>query len=250
MGCFSLAGMLLAGCESTPDRGHQQAWHGDGPAPFSSNSEQAQLPAGWSEMTIGRNKSPTVYRLRKDPAGGHVVLHARAAQSASGMLHPVNVKVRKSHRLKWRWKVANLIDTADNTVRHLEDAPARVVLAFYGDKGTLGFRDQIMFENAKLLTGHDMPYATLMYIWTNRLPVGTVLHNPNTRRVRMLVVESGPRRLGQWLDYSRDVASDFRKAFGEDAGILTAIGVLTDTDNTGESVEAYYGDIRLVSEDH
>lgn len=244
--CLSLAGVLLAACESTPDRGHQQVRHGDAPAPFSLNSEKAQIPAGWSELTIGRNKSPTIYRLRKDSAGGHAVLHARASKSASGMQHPVNVKVRKAHKLKWRWKVANLVGTADNTVRHLEDAPARVVLAFHGDKGTLGFRDQIMFENAKLLTGQDMPYATLMYIWANRLPVGTVLHNPNTRRVRMLVVESGPERLGEWLEYSRDVASDFHKVFGEDAGILTAIGVLTDTDNTGESVDAYYGDIRLV----
>lgn len=201
-------------------------------------------------MPIGRNKSPTIYRLRKDPKGSHTVLHARASKSASGMLHPVNVKVRKAHKLKWRWKVANLIDTADNTVRHLEDAPARLVLAFHGDKSTLGFRDQIMFENAKLLTGHEMPYATLMYIWANRLPVGTVLHNPNTRRVRMLVVESGPKRLGEWREYSRDVAADFQKVFGEDAGILSAIGVLTDTDNTGESAEAYYGDIRLVSEGH
>jgi len=250
MVCLALAGILLAGCGTTSDRGQRHVEADNSPAPFSLNAVTAEQPAGWTKMTIGRHKKPTLYSLRKDPTGTRAVLHARASQSASGMLHPVHVKVRKAHKLEWRWKVYSVIGTADNRLRHLEDAPARIVLAFHGDKSTLGFRDQIMFENARLLTGHEMPYATLMYIWSNDLPVGSVVHNPNTGRVRMLVVESGAQRVGEWREYARDVASDFKKAFGEDAGILTAIGVLTDTDNTGESVEAYYGDIRLVSDGH
>jgi len=247
-------GMSLAGCATVPDHGHHGRGHGagqhhamahDGPPVFSMNPVSAGLPAGWVVMSLGRNKKPTEYRLRRDPASGHAVLHASASKAASGLLHPVNVKVAEAHALTWRWKVYQLIGTADNNVRHLEDAPARVVLSFAGDKSRLGFRDQMMMEHAKLLTGHDMPYATLMYIWANRLPAGTVLHNPNTGRVRMMVVESGPKRLGRWLTYTRDVRSDFRKAFGEEPGNLTAIGVLTDTDNTGEWAEAYYGDIRL-----
>ena len=31
--------------------------------------------------------------------------------------------------------------------------------------------------------------------------------------------------------------------FGEEPGRITAIGIMTDTDNTGENVHAYYGDI-------
>ncbi len=46
---------------------------------------------------------------------------------------------------------------------------------------------------------------------------------------------------------SRNLYDDYRHAFGEEPGNLTGIGVLTDTDNTGESVEAWYGDIRLRS---
>jgi hypothetical protein len=33
------------------------------------------------------------------------------------------------------------------------------------------------------------------------------------------------------------------RAFGERPGRITAIGIMTDTDNTGENVHAYYGDI-------
>ena len=33
--------------------------------------------------------------------------------------------------------------------------------------------------------------------------------------------------------------------FGEEPGPLTSVGVLTDSDNTGATVDAWYGDIRF-----
>ena len=72
-----------------------------------------------------------------------------------------------------------------------------------------------------------------------------MLENPYTRRVRMLVVASGADGVGRWQSLSRNLHDDFRHAFQEEPGLLTGIGVLTDTDNTGGSVEAWYGDIRL-----
>lgn len=40
---------------------------------------------------------------------------------------------------------------------------------------------------------------------------------------------------------------DYKRAFGRAPGRITAIAIMTDTDNTGAAVEAYYGDIRFVS---
>lgn len=91
-----------------------------------------------------------------------------------------------------------------------------------------------------------MPYATLMYIWENRQPVGTVIDSAHTGRVKMVVAGSGVDRLGQWKRFERDYVEDFRRAFGETPGRLIGVGVLTDTDNTGGAVEAYYGDIALL----
>lgn len=57
-----------------------------------------------------------------------------------------------------------------------------------------------------------MPYATLIYVWSNQHPVGSVIPSARTSRIRKLVVESGPVRLGRWLDYRRDVRADFEQA--------------------------------------
>jgi len=73
--------------------------------------------------------------------------------------------------------------------------------------------------------------------------VGKVVQNPRTTRVQMVVGSTGAGGVGAWQTLSRNVVDDFRKAFGEPPGKLLGVAILTDTDNTGESVEAWYGDI-------
>ena len=55
------------------------------------------------------------------------------------------------------------------------------------------------------------------------------------------------RQVGTWQTLRRNILDDFVRAFGEQPGRLTAVGVLTDTDNTGEQAVAWYGPIRLIS---
>jgi hypothetical protein len=70
--------------------------------------------------------------------------------------------------------------------------------------------------------------------------------NPFTDRVRMIVVESGDSHLGTWRAYERNIYEDYKRAFGEEPPMISGIAVMTDTDNTGESTTAYYGEISLL----
>ena len=74
---------------------------------------------------------------------------------------------------------------------------------------------------------------------------GTIAPNPYTDRVRMVVAESGSASLGRWVEHERDVAADFRLAFGLPVPPVTSLVLSADTDNTGESTEAYFGDIEF-----
>jgi hypothetical protein len=85
-----------------------------------------------------------------------------------------------------------------------------------------------------------------MYVWSGVHPVGMVIPNPRTRRIEMIVASSGAAEVGKWQTLKRNLLQDFQRAFGERPGRLTAVGVLTDTDNTGTSAEAWYGDIRFL----
>jgi len=195
-------------------------------------------------VKLSDRKKPTVYTMVDDD--GTTVLHAKAVGAASGLSQFTVFDIRNAPIVEWRWRVSGLIDGADNHAAATEDSPARVLLAFDGDKSRLPFVDRSLFFLAEKLSGREQPYALLQYIWVNQGPVGAVIPNPYTKRVRMIVVASGPAGVGRWQAYRRNVVEDFRHAFGEEPGLLTAIGVLTDTDNTGGSVEAWYGDIRLL----
>ena len=170
---------------------------------------------------------------------------ADAAQSISMLRHNLHVPPEQLGTLTFHWHVPELIEGADMGHRHADDSPVRVVLAFAGDRQKFSARDALLSELSLTLTGEELPYATLMYVWSNRRPAESVIANPRTDRIQKIVVESGPARLKQWLEYERDVRADFQKAFGEPPGALLAIGLMTDSDNTQSTTRAWYGDIRL-----
>ena len=119
------------------------------------------------------------------------------------------------------------------------------MLGFDGDKSKLTFRERTASTLAKSGSGRELPYAELVYIWSNTKPVGTIIENPHTHRVEMIVAATGPAGVGKWMTLSRNVVEDFKRAFGEEPGRMTEVAVLTDTDNTGGAVQAWYGDIRF-----
>jgi Protein of unknown function (DUF3047) len=193
--------ILLAGCAAAPVA--------EAPAtavtPFSAGASGSALPKGWQPLIINRTKTPTEYRLERDPETQTIVLHATANAAASGLRQRLDVDSNAWPVVRWRWRVVDLIVGADNQDRYSEDSPVRLMLFFDGDKSSLPITEQILMETARLLTGQELPYSTLMYIWENRLPVGTVLPNSFTSQVKMFVAGSGPDgRLGQWKVFERN----------------------------------------------
>jgi len=210
--------------------------------PFSSNAA-GEFPKGWEPMVVFHNRKKTQYELVTD--GDKTVLHARAAGATSGMMENVRIDPQAQPWLNWQWKIGNQVKSSDSSQRTTEDSPVRIILGFDGDKDELPFADQILFETAKLFTGYEFPYATLMYVWDKNAPVGTVSRSKRSSRIRTMVVENGLQTVDQWRDFTRNIVEDFKKAYGEMPGQLIGIGVLTDTDDPDEVVEAWYGDIRL-----
>jgi hypothetical protein len=244
-----LSALIVAGCAQTPRHGTQPpsetTFKGDRFIATFSKNPAGGLPDKWEPLIIHRNKKPTHYQLVKE--NNKTVLHAQAHGASSALMQHVSIDPTAQSWLTWQWRIGNLIESADNYERHAEDSPARIILGFDGDKDGLPFADQILFETAKVINGHDFPYATLMYVWENKAPVGTVIVSTRTSRIKMIVAASGPEGVGQWRNLTRNIAEDFERAFGEKPGRLIGVGIMTDTDNTGEAVDAWYGDLRLLN---
>ncbi|WP_108647268.1 DUF3047 domain-containing protein [Polynucleobacter rarus] len=211
-------------------------------------SEQSEISSnedveGWYLWSLAPHKKKTKYYLHHYQ--GKSVIHADARSSASGLIVPLKAKDIQGFDLQWTWKALKNIALADNTQGHTDDAPLRIVLGFEGDKSSLPLKDQLAFDLAKLISGHDLPYATLMYIWSEKNGIEEVITNKHISRIKAIVVDSGAKDLGEWRTHRRSIEADFKKAYGENPGKLIAIGIMTDTDNTNEEVQAKYGDIEF-----
>ena len=212
-------------------------------APFSSALPGASLPAPWKPTTfpgIGRH---TRYSLVRDAEA--VVLRADAEASMAGVAHPLKLDARAHPVIEWRWKILNLLTKSDIATKQGDDYPARVYVLFDYDIRKLPFSVRARIRMARLY-GADIPLAALCYVWDGKAAVGTSVWSAYTDRVRVIVAESGGANLGKWVTIRRDVAADFRAAFGEDPPAISGVVLATDTDNTGESATAFYGDIRFL----
>ena len=210
----------------------------------------------WDSAAISRweglhfpNKEDTRYTLDQqapiDAQGVRSALRAQSNASASMLRTDVSIGPEDLRHVHFSWLVPTLIQEADMATRQGDDSPVRLVLAFEGDRGNFSAKDAALNELTRLMTGKEMPYATLMYVWCNKRPVGTIIQNARTDRIRKFVIESGPMGLRQWRNYERDIRADFEAAFGEAPGKLVGIGIMTDSDNTRSQTQAWYGKISL-----
>jgi hypothetical protein len=209
---------------------------------FSAEQPGSPLPAAWKNVPVVKGKAMTRYTLVRD--GQTTVLQADAEHSASALMHEGNVDLARTPVVAWRWKAAP-IEGADNSVAAKEDAPARLVFFFDGDKSKLSLAERAEMGLAKVAGAEDIPYATLMYIWSTTAAPGSVIANPHTDRVQMIVVSGQPGDAGEWKSLRRNIAQDYEKVFHEKPGHITGWGLLTDTDNTGAVARAWYGDIQF-----
>jgi hypothetical protein len=215
------AALLLAGCVSSPPGAIDDRWHA------------VPLPG----------KVATRYELAHKE--GRPAVLAVADRSASLWRRRIEPSQATLGEVSFSWWAQSLLEQASVADVHREDATARVVFGFGGDHARLPMRTRMSFDLAEALTGERPPYATLMYVWDASAPVGSVIVNPRSDRIRKIVVDSGPQGLRRWRDHRRDLAADFRRAFGEEPGTLQSVALMTDSDNTRSRARTWYGEVVL-----
>lgn len=209
-----------------------------------SRLEAGALPPAWRPLRPAPHAPDTRYRLVRED--GVTVLRADAERSMSGLVRNLRVDLSRYPLLRWRWKVAAPLTTADMMTRKGDDYAARIYVLFDYDINRLPVADRVQLKLARAILGTELPAAALNYVWDNRYPIGTLKPSAYTDRARLIVVESGHAKAGRWMTETRDLARDFRAAFGEDPPDVIGVALATDTDNTGETATAWYGDIEFL----
>lgn len=239
---------LLAACAgmdtSTSAASQDVNWASASPVDSNTSTLSNPSTVKWQHCAFPGKKSTRYRAVRLD---GRDAVLGESDSAASMLRQNLRVEASELGKLGFSWKVPKMISGADMTQRDSDDSPVRVLLAFEGDRSKFSAKNAMLSELALALTGEPLPYATLMYVWGTHSAPESVVINPRTDRIRKLVLESGPGRLGRWLDYERDIRADYEKAFGEAPGALIGIAIMTDSDNTRQKASAWYGPVSLMS---
>lgn len=165
------------------------------------------------------------YTVESDPDRGEVI-RAESHHAASGLIVNEVVSLAKTPLLHWSWKLEKPIHANVNEQSKAgDDFSVRIYVVAKG----------------------FFPWQTkaISYVWSRQYPVGTVWDSPYTANSKMVVVEYGDSRQGEWVDYVRNVKEDFQRFFSKNSNQLHGVAIMSDTDNTGSDAIALYGPYRL-----
>jgi len=207
-------------------------------APFSGATAGGPLPEGWREQHLPNKRAAEVSLVEDD---GKVVIRVRsdAAFGTAATTFDMEAPI-----LSWRWKVDRVLDGAKLGTKDSDDFAARVYVSFEIPPEDLTTTERTKLKIARMVYG-DVPSAAICYVWDNNAPKGTSIWSKHGERVRIIVLQSGSAEAGHWMEERRDMAADFRAAFGREPPRMTGIAAGNDTDQTKESVTAWFGDFRI-----
>ncbi len=207
-------------------------------APFSGAAPGGALPDGWREVSLPHRRAAEVRLVEDD---GRTVLRVKsdAAFGTAAITFDMEAPV-----LAWRWKIDRVVEGARLGTKDGDDFAARVYVSFEIPPEDLTLAERTKLKLARFLYG-DVPSAAICYVWDNRAVKGHSIWSPHAERVRIVVLESGNADAGRWKEERRDIAADFRAAFGRAAPRMTGVAAGNDTDQSGESATAWFGDFRV-----
>lgn len=168
---------------------------------------------------VGRNE----FSVEQNAQGSF--LRSVPQKSASGLYQSAELEGAELTRVRWRWRVDQLHETADVRMLASEDFGAMVMFVF----------------GKPSIINRDVP--TLGYVWT-ATPVSneTVIHSQRYKTLAYIQLR-GRDDVGRLRVEERNVAADYRNVFGKEPGELKFIAVFNDNDQTNEPASSLFGAI-------
>lgn len=188
----------------------------------------AGAPPGWEVREFSGKATVTVVRDE-----GAVALRLLSQGNSFAVTRSLDFDLPKYPILTWKWKVTALPKGGDVRKRETDDA-VQVYVVF--PRGLV-----------KAVQSHIVGY-----IWDATAPPGTRVDSPQpcppTCNLKLIVLQGGPEKLGQWLTERRNVLEDYKALFGGAPPRVGGLSVQLDSNDTKSSAEAFFQDFVFQAE--
>ena len=204
------------------------------------------IPAAWQVVTLPQQVVP-VTRYSAETVDGREALRIQTEGSYGNLVHQLP-SAAAPKRLRWAWRLQQPNTAVDLRVKAGDDAAVKVCMSFDLALERVPFMERQLLKLARARSGQHLPAATLCWVWAAAEAKGALLPNVYSRRVRFIVLRNREDALATWFEESRDVAADFRRAFGDESAeppAVSALIVAGDGDNTGAASLAFVSGLRV-----
>jgi len=175
---------------------------------------------GWQQESFAGLTDYQVVQVK-----GRSVLQAHSEQSASAYYLPIKVDLQQTPVLNWSWRKEKVLDPGDESQKDGDDFVARVYVV---KDGGLAFWRTLAIN----------------YVWSYQHQEGEVWNNPFAgRNAKMVSLRDVKDPAMQWFAERRNIVEDFKNIHGKDIRFIDGVAIMTDSDNSGASAVALYGDI-------
>lgn len=199
----------------------------------------------WDPLIFPKIKRRSTYTVNLELTDNWV-LKTSSNASASGLICKRTYNVFDYPRLHWRWKVENIYTKGDAKKKSGDDYPLRVYVTFEFDPKMASWWKRAQYQTARVLYGTYPPDSTVNYVWANRAQATRVITSPYTDSSKLIILQAGQKRTGEWIEEVVNVLDDYRRAFGHDLPKMASLAIMNDSDNTGETSVSYLDFIEVL----
>ncbi|MFO8166212.1 MAG: DUF3047 domain-containing protein [Desulfatiglandales bacterium] len=182
-----------------------------------SSFKDGSFPEGWKSR--GGDLSE-VYQVKSNH---ETYLEANAVNSAVAVAKKFAYDLNEYPYLKWQWRVVKLPQGGDERFKETGDSAAAIYVIFEG----------------------FIRPDTIKYVWSASLPLGTTTQSPYNSKTKIVVLQNQDSPLDKWITETVDVYADYKRLFEREPNQVQAIGLMSDSDNTGSVAIAHYKEIAV-----
>lgn len=199
-------------------------------APLAAAASPVAFDSEWKEQGFFRFFS-NEYTLRGDSMG--IVSDG----TVSVIWRPLDDTQADASQASWRWQVTQGVAPTDLTQRGGDDRNIALYFVFVDEETA----KTLNRSSARRLLRNDSTRA-LVYVWGGEHARGTIMGSPYSTALRTKILRGSETGT---FNESVDLKDDFRRAFGEEPGVLVGLAVTADSDDTDGLIEAQIGGIDL-----
>ncbi len=178
------------------------------------------VPPGWHvKEFVGRAQAEVVREASRP------LLRLVSQGTSFALYRDVVLDLKQFPILIWRWKVMKLPAGGDVRERTRDDQAIQVYLVFP------------RWPDPRINSD------VVGYVWDSRAPRGTRLSSTRSPNVKVIVLQSGTRQLGRWVQEERNVYRDYVELFHKEPSRIGLVALMADTNDTRGQAEAFIGDL-------